>query len=294
MVVIVGKNGRYEILGQFGKGGQATVYQAKNLDQPGTIYALKVVHFRGLEIEAVYDGESYQRYHWEYLLTAKLNHPQISTATDYGVDEDAKVVFMARPYVEGPTLTKVLNRKKLIPIADGYRIILSLAGVLDYIHSHNIIHCDLKPSNIIMKFNDPILIDFGLVAGEDSPAYMIGGTTGTRSYLAPEILDFELRDEFRYSPSRDWWGLGCIAFGIFTGKRLFKNTETKVIREKINRGFPLKAIQKVLDGHPGKPLVTALLERDPNKRISSKLELQKIGTYAPEENNHRSWHLRSQ
>lgn len=276
MVLITGKNGKYEILGQLGKGGQATVYKALDPDQPGKLFALKVIHYRGRETESIYADESYQRFHWEYLLTSKLRHPQISTASDYGIDQKKKVVFMARPYIEGHTITELINMNGPFPLEEGNRIILSLASVLEYIHSMNVIHCDMKPSNIFMEYDDPILIDFGLVAGKDSPKYFVGGTSGTMAYLAPEVLDPEHREEYRYSPSRDWWGLGCIAFDMFTGRRLFKQTESNVLRRDIDGGLARLTVENALDGHPAKHLVNALLQRDPEKRASSRKVIQKI------------------
>lgn len=278
MVVITGKRGKYEVLGQLGKGGQATVYKAQDPDQPGKLYALKVVHIRGWEDESVFADEAYQRFHWEYLLTTRLRHPQISTASDYGIDKGNKVVFMARPYIEGNTLTELINLRGPFPLGDGNRIILSLAGVLEYIHSMDIIHCDMKPSNVFMELGDPILIDFGLVAGKDSPKYFVGGTSGTMAYLAPEVLDQSTKEMYRYSPTRDWWGLGCIAFDIFTGRRLFKNTESNILRRDIDGGLARLTVENVLDGHPAKHLVNALLQRDPTKRVASRKVIQKIIT----------------
>ncbi len=75
---------------------------------------------------------------------------------------DNNVIFMARPYLEGHTLTELLNLEGKFTVGEATRIILSVANVLDYIHNLEVVHCDLKPSNIIMEYGEPVLFDFGL------------------------------------------------------------------------------------------------------------------------------------
>jgi len=268
--------GRYKIIEKIGKGGQATVAKAEDRTQPGRFVALKIIYFHNRQIEDIYDDNSYQRFHWEFLLTKRLKHPQISTADDYGIDMDNNVIFMARPYLEGHTLTELLNKEGKFSPAEAARIILSIARVLDYIHERDVVHCDLKPSNVIMEYNDPVLIDFGLATKTGECETAFGSSSGTLDYIAPELLDKNTFRKYMNHPSRDWWALGCIAFNLFTGKRIFKESSSNILAAGIHRGREQKVIGKVLSGHKGLAMVKALLERDPEKRVSSKADLENL------------------
>jgi len=269
-------DGRYRIIEKIGKGGQATVVKAEDLKQPGRFVAVKIVHVPNRKIEDIYDDNSYQRFHWEFLLTKKLKHPQISTADDYGIDMESNVIFMARPFLEGLTLTELLNKEGKFSSGEASRIILSVARVLDYIHGLEVVHCDLKPSNIIMEYGDPVLIDFGLSTTSGDTETVFGSSSGTLDYIAPELLDKATFGKYMNSPCRDWWALGCIAFNLFSGKRIFKESSSQVLAAGIYRGREQKVIGRVLAGNKGLKMVKALLERDPEKRASSKKQLEDL------------------
>ncbi|MFH1675532.1 MAG: serine/threonine-protein kinase [bacterium] len=270
------KNGQYRIIDTLGKGGQGTVYKAEDKSLPGHSVALKVIDFPGRSLEEIYADENFQHFRWEFMVTAKLKHPQIASAIDYGIDQENQVAFMARPYLDGYTLTELLNRVTSFSVGEGTRIILSIASVLDYLHSMAVVHCDIKPSNIFMEHDDPCLTDFGLAAGKEVTGIFTGGTTGTLSYLAPEVLNTETCEQFRFSPSRDWWGLGCVAFNIFTGRRLFTESDEQDIRAFILNGNEQDILKQALKLPKALSIVGALLERNPAKRVSSKAQLEKI------------------
>jgi len=277
IIIVKGHRSRYRVIRKLGKGGQAFVYKATDLSEKRKHVALKVVNFKGCTEEEIYDSGTYKRFHWEYMLTSKLRHPQVATASDYGVDTDRQIAFMARNYLNGRTLTELLNQKHQFTTEEANHIILSVAGILEYIHSQGVVHCDIKPSNVFMEYGDPILIDFGLAAGASAFGTYERGISGTMAYMAPEVIDPTLHKEYMYAPSRDWWGLGCVAYNIFTGKRMYRgNSESTRLRVEIMKAREQKLIQKALSGHETFPVVKALLERDPTKRPSSRAELEAI------------------
>jgi len=272
------KDGQYRIIDTLGKGGQGTVYKAEDKSLPGRTVALKVIDFRKRTLEEIYADENFRRFRREFIITAKLKHPQIAAAIDYGIDPENSVAFMARPYLDGYTLTDLLNRVTSFSVGEGTRIVLSIAGVLDYLHSMAVVHCDIKPSNIFMEHDDPYLTDFGLAVGREVSGISDDETAGTLSYLAPEVLNPETCDRFRFSPSRDWWGLGCVAFNIFTGRRLFSESDKNDIRSFILNGNEQDILKLALKDKKTLSIVGSLLERNPNKRASSKAQLEKIAS----------------
>jgi eukaryotic-like serine/threonine-protein kinase len=270
------KQGRYRILEKIGKGGQAIVYKAEDASFPGRLVALKVILFQNRAIESIYTEPFYQRFRREFMLTSKLKHPQIAFVYDYGIDMPNQIIFMARAYLDGCTLTELLNKQGHFTIKDGIELILSIAQVLDFIHQRGVVHCDLKPSNIFIENGEPILIDFGLASGKDP--FQLSKTTagGTFGYIPPEVFEKNAPEKYLFGPTRDWWGLGCIAFDIFTGRRLFRTSDPDILENELEAGLEQETIKKVLATHPILPLILGLLERNPEKRIKSESEIRKV------------------
>ncbi len=277
MATIKGQKSSYHVIQKLGQGGQGRVLKAEDTSMPGKYVALKVVTYQNKTLEQIYAHNSFQRFHHEFLLTAKLRHPQAAIAFDYGVDLEKQIAFMARPYLSGHTLTEQIIRDGPLPEEEVYRIVLSIAGILEYIHEHGVVHCDIKPSNIFMEHNEPILIDFGLATGDTIADFIgSGGTSGTIDYIAPEIFDRKLRSKYLAAPFRDWWGLGCVAYNILTAKRLFQRAQLSLLKAKLMRGKEQDIIKAKLADHEALPLILALMERDPDKRGSSKDDLEEI------------------
>ena len=270
------KIGKYEIIEELGHGGQATVYKARDTVLDGKIVALKVLEVPGGEDKTEKVTNAYMRFKREAQLTVKLDHPQIAQVYDYGLDEEKEIAFYARQYLHGEQLTELIKRGP-IDFEEGMQIVISIAKVLDYLHSQGVVHRDIKPSNIFMQYGIPMFVDFGLAYREDMSMLSITGqTVGTMHYLSPEMLDWETRDKYRYHPCRDWWGLGCIAYELFTGQRLFGESETSLLEADIRQGREQLEIKKSLAGHPSLPLVKGLLERDPENRVSSFADFKRL------------------
>jgi len=99
---------------------------------------------------------------------------------------------------------------------------------------------------------------------------------GTQGYLPPELINRETRDEYQHLPSRDWWGLGCVAFEMFTGHRLLNYDDSSLVIVALTQKEEQDDIEKELKNHPAQPLVKALLERDPEKGVSSAKDIIRI------------------
>src|SRR5262245_32259279 len=150
------KMDRYQILEEIGRGGFATVYQARDTEL-GRLVALKELHPHLLA-----DSSWVERFHQEARLIAGLSHPHIVTLHDL-IGHSSDRLFLVMQLVEGPGLDKLLANWGQLPWTETLEIIRAVAEGLDYPHSQQILHRDLKPANILM---DPVrgalLSDFGL------------------------------------------------------------------------------------------------------------------------------------
>ena len=145
--------GRYRIESELGEGGMAMVYLADDLKHERKV-ALKVLK---PELAAVVGAE---RFLAEIKTTASLQHPHILPLYDSG--EADSFLFYVMPYVEGETLRERIDREGELPIQQAVRILRDLVDALGYAHSHEVVHRDVKPGNIMLSGRHASVMDFGL------------------------------------------------------------------------------------------------------------------------------------
>jgi eukaryotic-like serine/threonine-protein kinase len=180
----------------------ATIYKAHDRETGQTV-VLKVPH---PEFERNLRNAS--RFAREAAIVGKLDHP--------GILKVIPVAQKSRPYVvmeylHGETLAGILERTRPLPICAAVQLTSRLCEILDYIHRHDVIHCDLKPGNIIIADDgSPHIIDFGIA---QAPAWF-SSKTGTPEYMAPEQI---LGD--KVDARTDIYSLGAVLYEIVTGVR---------------------------------------------------------------------------
>lgn len=195
--------GDYEILGVLGRGGMGVVYRARDtrLDR---LAALKFLPTSSLSDDAT------QRMEAEARAASALDHPNIATIYHVGTAADGRP-FIAMAHYNGETLAQRLQRGALDP-REAVRIAIAIAAGLEAAHARNILHRDVKPSNVVLTTNGGIkLLDFGIaaMAGE----FVAGETSGTRAYMSPERTVGS--DPL---PSSDVWSLGVVLHEMLTGQ----------------------------------------------------------------------------
>ncbi len=206
--------GKYEIIQELGRGGFATVYQARDTDL-GRPVALKVLYPHWSS-----DPAAATRFLREARLSARLRHHYIVTVYEAG--EVNGRYYLAMAYLPGRTLRDLLETEGALPLERARPILEQMAQALDYAHAQGMVHRDVKPANIMVEATvqgvQATLTDFGLVKalGEGSSLTATGVTVGSPEYMAPEQADPNRAAEVGLAADR--YALGIVAYHMLTGR----------------------------------------------------------------------------
>ena len=273
MTSLVGKtlSDRYRIDESLGQGGMAEVYKAWDLER-ATYLALKV-----LRQDLAQDTIFLRRFQREAHTLEKLQHPHI--VRFYGIEVEDLLVFMLMDYIEGATLQAEIFRTRGHSLSQDFITLCmkSVCSGLYYAHRLSLIHCDIKPGNIMINQHGEVLLtDFGIARMTDTAtATMVG--FGTPAYMAPELVRGQ-----DPTPQSDIYSLGIVLYEMvtggerpFTGERAQTSgpTSEKVRWEQIHLVPPsprehIPAIPIGLEG-----VIMKCLAKAPGERFLSVLDL---------------------
>lgn len=249
--------GKYQTIELLGRGGFATVYKAKNTIL-GNEVALKV-----LDAALASDETFVQRFLQEAQQTVRLDHPNIMRVLDLDKTDDK--LFIVMEYVPGRNLRDWLadNSLSLDQIAN---IIRQTAAALDFAHSRQIIHRDVKPSNIMIRNDGKVkLADFGIAKAAAGAKLTLTGTTiGTPVYMSPEQSRGAKLDG-----RSDIYSLGIIAFELITGQVPFQGDTASVIYKQIHEQPPLPSTFTARAKGPLEPALLKALAKAPTDRYQT-------------------------
>ena len=173
--------GRYEIIGEIGRGGMATVFRARDVELQREV-ALKV-----LPNAVTRDERFVSRFLHEARTVARLSHPHIVQVHDIGQDRGAWYISMEM--IEGQNLSEY-QKDETPALEQSVRIAAEVAEAIAYTHEHGVMHRDLKPSNVLMRSDNPVVIDFGLskdLSLQGGAALTNEGEMiGSPAYMSPE------------------------------------------------------------------------------------------------------------
>jgi WD40 repeat protein/serine/threonine protein kinase len=257
--------GHFRVQGILGRGGMGTVYLARDM-LLGRRVALKVIDRKLLGSEAMV-----RQFFLEARATARFSHPNIVSI--YAVGEHAGSPYLALEYIEGETLRRRIDARPLVPL-EAARVGLAVAEALREAHEHQILHRDLKPTNVIVARDGRIrVLDFGLAelldetrAPDPSRAPEGDGSNaarprGTPFYMAPEVLRGA-----RATQAADIWALGVLLHEAVSGENPFRSRSLTELRRRAEAAPALRG--DVLG--PLLPVVEGCLARDEAARPTAR------------------------
>ncbi|WP_157075024.1 serine/threonine-protein kinase, partial [Janibacter limosus] len=255
--------GPYRVLQQLGQGGMGIVHLA--LDARGRAVAVKV-----LRSHVAHDEDARARLAREVDTLARVRSQRIAPVFD--ADLEADQPYIVTRYVPGPSLEQrvredgPLGAESLLALARG------LAEALRAIHGVGVIHRDLKPGNVLMLDDDPVVIDFGIAhVVESSRMTMTGLVMGTPGYLSPELVEGG-----DVTPATDWWGWAATLVFAATGRSPFGRGGMEAVLARVCRGdADLREVDPQLA-----PLLHAALAPDPSQRPDADEVLMALEAWA--------------
>jgi len=237
-----------------GKGGFAKCYEFTNMETK-QITAAKVIPKKSLV-----KSRAKQKLISEIKIHKSLHHPNIVNFEHYF--EDSENVYLLIEICQNQTLNDLLKRRKKLTELEVQCYTIQIIKALKYLHSHRIIHRDLKLGNLFINEKMELKVgDFGLATKLEFDGERKRTVCGTPNYIAPEILEGKTGHSFEV----DIWSLGVIIYTLIIGKPPFETNNVKETYKRIkndNYSFP----ENALISEPSKELIQSILVLDPNKR----------------------------
>lgn len=257
---------RYHLLSLLGKGNLTKIYLTRQTHLSNLV-AIKLL----IKPNDPRERKALQR---EAQLNAAVRHLHVVEVLDSG--EDPRLgPYLVMPRLEGPTLAEVLSEGPLL-LGDACLISIALAEALDAIHQADIVHRDVRPTNIMLhrrpgQPEEVKLFDFGsarrLYTTDDTPL-----TLGDASdYLAPEATSRNAAE-----PATDQYALGCILYEMLTGERPFASGEYSVRKWQVDsipppsRRCPPGTVPQAMD-----TLVMRAIAPDPKNRFATMRDMRR-------------------
>jgi serine/threonine-protein kinase len=262
------KVGKYEIIGELGRGGMGVVYRGQDPVIKREV-ALKVLRRRDLDPN---DAESVlERFKREAQAAGNLHHPNIVAIYEYG--EDADAVFIAMECVPGRSLRDHLVAGYRPELRAFPEILDQLLEGLEFSHSRGVIHRDIKPGNLLIsEMGTAKISDFGIARLEQSHLTLMGEVLGTPYYMAPEQFDGQTADE-----RSDVYSAAVIVYEVLTGRRPFEGQGAALMRQILEMPPPLPStLEPRLSKELDRVLLKALAKRPEDRFRSARQFLEAL------------------
>ena len=241
-----------------GSGLFGTVHRAKH-KKTGVERAIKKI-----KKSAVEQGNSIEMLLSDFHILKKLSHPNIIEVYEYYIDDDH--IAIVSQYCSGGELFDLIIQQNKFTEATAAGYFVQILSAIVYCHERSLVHCDLKPENIVIaeKGGSQLkVIDFGNAAFINNNK--LTSKFGTVYYIAPEVLLGS------YDEKCDVWSLGVILYILLSGRPPFNGNSDREILTNVRQGqvkFPPERWKNTSE--QAIDLITQMLNKDPEKRISSK------------------------
>jgi len=259
------KAGRYQIVGELGRGSMGVVYQGFD-PVIGRTVAIKTMLPEGLSPQ---EFEEYKtRFQREAMAAGILAHPNIITVYDFG--EDNGVLYLAMEFLEGKSLEKIVQEQTVLPIETILPIYDQVCSALDHAHQNRVVHRDIKPANIMILQNGLVKVtDFGIAKMMSMGMTQAGQILGTPNYMSPEQVKGRQIDG-----RSDIFSLGVILYELVTGEKPFGGQNITTVIYKIINENPIPPRELDASIHAGLSLVISkALAKNVDERYQTCREL---------------------
>ncbi len=206
--------GKYNVLKTLGSGLGSKVFLTEH---GGERFVVKLLT-SSLTIDTRIQEEVFNR---EVNALLKLQSPLVPKLIEYGFDKSHNAFFLVTEYIEGDSLSSLLEREGSLSALRSIEICAEVLAVLDFYHSKGLVHRDVKPSNIIISKDQIVrLVDFGIAKDftNASKLTLVNTNLGTPEYISPEIANNEETDH-----RSDFFSLGVVLYECLAGKTPFKS-----------------------------------------------------------------------
>ena len=249
--------GRYELREPIGQGGMGQVYRGRDvvLDRP---VAIKLLAGTAVDLDAREAAD-------EARAAARVGHPSVARIFDSGTENG--VTFVVMELVEGRPLHELLAERRTVPPREAAALAASLADALDEAHRRGVVHCDVKPRNIIVTPDGvPKLVDFGIARVTTTTRVIASDEVrGSAPYVSPE----QVRGD-RIDGRSDVYALGAVLYEMLTGRPPFLGDNVvAVISQRLVSDPPtLRSIDPTIPP-PLEQVILTALAREPDQRYPS-------------------------
>ena len=262
------KAGRYEIIGELGRGAMGVVYRAVD-PVIGRNVAVKTIRLSE-EGTGLTRPELLSRFQTEARAAGLLTHPNIVVVYDAG--EENGLYYITMELVEGRSVQALLDNGHEFPVPRLLRIMEQTCNALQFAHERNIVHRDIKPANIMLTADDTVKVtDFGTAKIlQFGTVQQTTHVMGTPSYMSPEQVKGRPVDG-----RSDIFSLGVMFYEMLTGEKPFPGQSVTTVIYKIVNEDPIPPRQLNPSIHPGlNDIVMRALAKEPEVRYQNCREMQ--------------------
>jgi predicted ATPase/serine/threonine protein kinase/DNA-binding CsgD family transcriptional regulator len=247
--------GNYRLVSLLGQGGYAEVYLGQHV-RFNQQAAVKVLH-------AHLSGKKAEHFHQEAETIAKLAYPSIVRVLDFDVQEG--VPFLVMDYAPNGSLRRRHAAGEVVPLPLIVSYLKQVADALQYAHDQKLIHCDVKPENMLLGRREEVLLsDFGIATIAHSTGSLSAeAAMGTIAYMAPEQIQGHPR------PASDQYALGVTAYEWLCGERPFSGSFTELVTQHLWQPPPSLQDRAPAITPAVEQVVLRALAKDPKGRFAT-------------------------